>query len=106
MLLIPEQRQALANLLFEVFLRLRSKYFWPEKDDSNDVDYMRAALERYMLIADAFHNLPKFMLTDEFDFKDQIHTLECHLDQVPELQEFIIRLKEIEKMSHEGVRIH
>lgn len=106
MLLTPEQRQALANLLTTVFLRQRSRSCWPKKADLNDVDKMLAALERYAAIGDAFHNLPLYMLTDEFDFKYQILSLECHLDRVPELQEFIIRLKEIEKMSHDGVRTH
>jgi len=99
--LTPEQRIAIANLLYDVFLRLRApgyKYYWDNEADYKDCEKIRAALDRSIAFGEAFHNLPKHMLTDDFDFDYQILSLECYVDRVPDLQEFVERLREIKNM--------
>jgi hypothetical protein len=61
------QCEQLANLLHEVFLRLRAPgyaYFWSNKEELGDVEKLRAALDRSVAYAEVFHNMPRYILTD------------------------------------------
>jgi hypothetical protein len=103
--LTQEQRAALAELLARVFVRLRSpgyQYFWNTPEDWNDVKKLQAAVDRSVAYGEVFHNLPRFLFRDGFDFDLQEKIMNGYLKQCPDLEAYIEDLRQIRKMARAG----
>lgn len=104
--LTQAQREALADLLYEAFVFLRSPgygYFWDSQDDWNNLEKVQATVDWAVAFGEALHNIPKHLFSGDFDFEFHKAKIACYVDQNPRLAEFITRLEEIEAMDERSL---
>lgn len=100
--LTQAQREALAGLLHEAFVMLRSPgygYYWDKPEDWNDLAKVRATMDWAVAIGEALHNIPLHLFRGDFDFAIQKTCIACYVDKNPLLARFIVQLEEIEAMG-------
>lgn len=104
--LTQAQREALAELLYEAFVYLRSPgygYFWDSKEGWNKIEKVQAAVDWSVAFGEALHNIPKHLFRGDFDFEFHKAKIACYVDQNPLLARFITRLEEIEAMDERSL---
>lgn len=105
--LTDQQREALAELLAQVFVYLRSPgyaYFWNSEKDWKDVKKLQATVDRAVAIGEAFHNVPRFLLRDGFSFDLQEAVMQSYVAKCPDMQHLIDNLRDIRAMGEKSKR--
>lgn len=100
--LTAEQRAALADLLSMVFVMLRSpgyQYFWDKPEDWHNVEKLQAAVDRAVAFGEAFHNVPRFLLEDGFDFDLQEAIMHGYMRKCPDMEHLMTELRDIRNMG-------
>lgn len=99
------QQEALAEMLGDVFIYLRApgyQYFWDRQEDWYDLAKVQAAVDRSVAMAEAMHNIPRFLLRDEFDFSLHKKIFSIYAEEYPDMARYVTRLEEIEAMGGWG----
>ena len=83
----PEQLQALGKFLSRVFIEMRR------------IPSYGASVEQCAKLADAMHNLPMYMLTDEVEWDWILGDLRSYDEKYPEESQFSESFEEIIEMA-------